>query len=247
MARYVEEIMNRELFHLRPDDPAATVIGHLIAVSVTAAPVLDDERRPVGMVSWRDVAQAPATARAADRMTRPVATARLGATIDEVARRLDESGYHRLVVVDGRGRAVGIVSALDVVRGLVGVPARHPDVFPHFDRETGVAWTPDFLLTLNQVESAPDGPGVIVLRHGEVGLPDVVVWAEATSALRSRLLDIVSLPQREQPALQRWIDRGNLRFRAALVAEGSQREAIAAGIMERVRHAPRPPGIEGRP
>ena len=44
-----------------------------------------------------------------------------GATIQEAARRIGETGHHRLVVVDARDRPVGIVSSLDIVRGLIGM------------------------------------------------------------------------------------------------------------------------------
>jgi CBS-domain-containing membrane protein len=45
---------------------------------------------------------------------------------------LAEHGTHQLVVVDDNGRAIGMVSAVDFVRGLLGVPAEHPHTFDRF-------------------------------------------------------------------------------------------------------------------
>ena len=54
------------------------------------------------------------------------------ATIEEGAKKLAESDYHHLVVVDDKGVAVGMVSSLDFVRALVGLEPRHPDKFERF-------------------------------------------------------------------------------------------------------------------
>ena len=50
-------------------------------------------------------------------------------TLEEGARKLVDSGMHHLVVVDGDGVAVGMVSAVDFVRAFVGQPTAHPVAF----------------------------------------------------------------------------------------------------------------------
>jgi hypothetical protein len=235
MAITVDEIMNHELFSLRPGDGASDALEYLLALSIGGAPVLDGDGRVVGVVSLRDLVDA--RERVEDRMTKPVVTVAAGSTIEAAARLLAETGLHRLPVVDRDRRAVGMVSSVDIVRGLLGMPARHPPLFPHYDATHGVSWTNDTELAPERIEAAPDGAGVLVLVHGGAGAPERVVWAEATEQLRSRLLDLLSLPQGHLPSLERWLRRGSLRFRAAAVADPAHRRSAAAAILEEARRA----------
>ena len=217
MATTVHEIMNPELFHVRPADAANEVARNIDALGITGAPVVGDDGHPLGVVTLRDCLRAHGCETVGDRMSRPAVTVRRLAAIDEAARVLAETGLHRLVVVDDHGVAVGMLSAVDVLRGLTGVPARHPATFPHYDRATGLVWSDDTPLALDRVEAAPPGPGMVVLVHGGAREPERVVWAEWTYDMRTRLIDMLSLPQR-QP-LARLLDRGGLRFRAASLAD----------------------------
>lgn len=61
------------------------------------------------------------TLHAADVMTTPVTTLPKGATIQETLDLLREERFSGLPVVDGEGRAVGIVSQNDVLKGLAYV------------------------------------------------------------------------------------------------------------------------------
>jgi hypothetical protein len=110
-----------------------------------------------------------------------------------------------------------VVSAVDLVRALVGLPARRPRSFPHFDVETGLVWTDDTKLDLDHVlESAPPAPGCFQLIYGGVMIPERIVWSEESLNVRGRLVDLLAAPA-EQPAMLRvWIERGlpNMRFRA---------------------------------
>jgi CBS domain-containing protein len=235
MARTVDEIMNHELFSLKPGERVEDALGFLLALGITTAPVLDDKRRPVGVVSLRDLIGAGHRFAVAERMSRPVVTVKPESSIEEAARLLGDTDLHHLVVADEDGAAVGIVSSIDVVRALVGLPARHPGAFPHYDFETGLVWTDDIELKYETIEAAPDGPGVLVLIHGGAGEREHVVWAEAASSLRGRLLDLLSLPQVHVASLARWLERGRIRFRAAAVADAEERQRIAARILERAR------------
>jgi CBS domain-containing protein len=232
MARKVAEIMNREVFGVRRDDTAQTALDGLLALGISGAPVLDEEGRPVGMVSLRRLAERRAADRAADRMTSAVPLVSPDATIVEAGRRL-ASGSHRLVVVDEQGRAVGVVSALDVVRGLLGVPATHPAAFPHLDT-AGLTWTDELPFEPDSIEVAPDGPGVFALLHGGAGWPERIVWAEASENVYARLMDILSTPQEAQP-LKWWLERPPLRFRAAAVPDISARRQALEALMPHER------------
>ena len=109
---------------------------------------------------------------AAELMTSPAQTIAHDTTVAASAHQMAEGRLHSLVVIDGHGRAVGIVSAGDLLRELVDLPPLHPAAFPHLDPETGVQWTDDHRLDLREVSAAPDGPGVLALLEGGYGRPD---------------------------------------------------------------------------
>lgn len=233
MARTVDEIVNRELLSVPQDAGRDTVLQAILGFGVTAVPVLDGDRRPVGVVSLRDLVDGGALAA---RMRAPVETISASATIADAGRRLDATGLHHLVVVDGDGRAVGMLSSLDVVRGLLGLPARHPAAFPHHDPALGVAWTDDTVLEQAFLGVAPDGPGVLVLVHNEAGVPAAVVWAEACAHVRARLEDLVSAPQSDHARLAHLLARGHLCFRAAAVADAAERARVVERVLEPIGH-----------
>ena len=135
MARTVAEVMNRELLYLAEGARTELAREPILSFGITAVPVLDEEGRPVAMVSLRDLlGSAPAP-----KGGGPVVSVQSTATLEEAAATLASTDFHHLVVVDARGRAVGMVSSVDLLRGLLGLPMRHPAAFPAFGRRTGAA------------------------------------------------------------------------------------------------------------
>jgi CBS domain-containing protein len=227
MALRVSEIMNGELFSVGREDAVDMALRAILLLGITGVPVLDEDGKPVGLVSLRDlVAEKPGTT-VGERMTQPPATIAAGARIGAAARVLAGTRYHRLIVVDDDGRAVGMVSSLDIIRGLLGLPVPHPASFPHVDRETGLSWTDEMALDAQSIAAAPGGPGVLVLYHGGAGVAERPVWAEASDDLQRRLTAMLSDPQSE--LLAAWIEHGGIRFRAASVPDAAERaEALDA-------------------
>jgi CBS domain-containing protein len=125
----VADIMNSKLLYIRVGDRPSLARGKLLEFGVTAVPVLDDEHRPCGLVSLRDLAHADD---GQSQPERPVPVVHGSASVEEGARMLAEHGTHQLVVVDVGGHAIGMVSAVDFVRGLLGIPAAHPRAFDRF-------------------------------------------------------------------------------------------------------------------
>ena len=238
MAMRVQEIMNRELFSVGPAEKADSTLQAILALGITGAPVVDERGVPLGHVSLRDLVRDGAGTTAGDRMTRPAATVPAEARISEAARRLSKSGYHRLIVVDERGRAVGMVSSLDVIRGLLGLPAPHPAAFPHLDWETGLSWSDDLPLETGEIAAAPEGPGVLVLLFGGAGVSDRIVWAESSEDLRGRLRQMLMTPQAE--LLAAWLEHGGLRFRVASAPDPAERAEALATVLRRAAATPRP-------
>jgi CBS domain-containing protein len=231
MALTVREVMNPETFTVREGDPIEDTLATLLALGLSAAPVVDGADEPIGMVSWRDLVKIDGSSRIAARMKWPAAVVNASDSLEAAGRVMATSGYHHLPVIGAGGKMVGFVSVLDVMRGMLGVPAAHPAGFPHYDAATGAVWTDPCALDEAHIDTAPEGPGVIVLIHGGRNRPENVVWAGATHNLRTRLLDLLSEPQRT-PQLARFIEDGSLRFRASMVLNPARRKEVAEQILE---------------
>lgn len=222
MAQVVDEIMNRELFAVHPTDSAQQALDYILTMNISGAPVLDPYGIPVGMITLRDLA-IPGAIEVHDRMTTPVVALLEGTPIEEAAKSLGERGLHRSVVVNAAGIAVGLVSSLDLMRALVGLPAKHPDTFPHKDPSTGLVWTDDDMLTVENLDSVPGEGGVLALVHGGKDLPERVIWAEAAPNLHQHLLQLLREPAAIAPRLADAIKEGNVRFRYSVAPDIAQR------------------------
>ncbi|MEV6210196.1 CBS domain-containing protein [Kitasatospora sp. NPDC051914] len=137
--RSVHDVMTQEVVTAKPDTPFKEVVALFHRNDITAVPVLDDQDRPIGMVSeadllrkeavlpdpegrtpgrWlppKDRARAEAET-AGGLMTTPAVTARPSWSVPEAARQMDKHKVKRLPVVDEAGRLVGIVSRRDLLQ-----------------------------------------------------------------------------------------------------------------------------------
>lgn len=236
MARTVDEIMNRELLAVGPETPAREVRELIRSFRIGAVPVIDEAQRPLGVISLRDLFNAEGTAQ--ERMTKPAMCVATSATIDKAARQLAATDRHHLVVVDGAGAAVGMLSTLDLLRGVLGMPTRHPVAFPHWDDATQVSWSDDFPLDELGCTNAPDAPGFVLVVSGGPGERDAVVWTEPCANIRARAIELVSLPSTWPPSLEVQLSRPGLRFRAAIVVDELARQRITALLRDRFDHIP---------
>jgi CBS-domain-containing membrane protein len=137
--RRVHDVMTQEVVTARPATPFKDVAVLFHRNDITAVPVVDDQGRPLGMVSEADLIRKEAAApdpegrapgawmdaRDRDRaeaetagglMTSPAVTARAEWTVLEAARAMDRHKMKRLPVVDEAGRLVGIVSRRDLLQ-----------------------------------------------------------------------------------------------------------------------------------
>jgi CBS domain-containing protein len=240
MPRTVQDIMNRELLAVRPDLSARAALDLLRSFRIGAAPVLDDAGRPIGVVAIRDLLDAASVA-ARERMSRPALCVSISATVEQAARQLARMDLHHLVVVDGAGAAVGMLSTLDALRALLDVPARHPKTFPHWDDATEVSWTDPWPLELEAVQYAPESAGVLVLATDHLGERDAVHWAESTSHIQERVRRLATAPEDEGAELRDILALPGLRFRAAGVPEEASRARIVGLLRQRMDSTP-PPG-----
>lgn len=122
-----------------PDTPFKEIARLLAGNDITSVPVIDDQDRPLGVVSEADLLRHEAAAedpngllpkprmsvRDRDRsqattarglMTSPPVCARPEWTVVEAARVMEQRHFKRLLVVDEAGRLIGIVSRSDLLR-----------------------------------------------------------------------------------------------------------------------------------
>ena len=137
--RLVGELMTPAVVKVRPDTPFKEIAQVLAENDITSVPVVDEQGRPLGVVSEADLlrneaagedpagllpaahlsskerARSGATT-AHGLMTSPAECARPEWTVVEAARVMDHRHIKRLPVVDEAGRLVGIVSRSDLLR-----------------------------------------------------------------------------------------------------------------------------------
>jgi CBS-domain-containing membrane protein len=137
MTRTVRDVMTFEVLTAQETDSVKEVARWLAAGSVSALPVVDRDRRVIGVVSEADLLRRTGTEKrgimgvlgtwgsgrekrsgrvAAEVMTSPAITVRPEASVRQAARIMVERGVKRLPVVDEERRLLGIVSRADLVR-----------------------------------------------------------------------------------------------------------------------------------
>ncbi|HEV8166737.1 MAG TPA: CBS domain-containing protein, partial [Actinomycetota bacterium] len=116
----VSEVMTLLVVTAAPGMPFKRIAELLSRHDGSALPVVDQERRVVGIVSEADLLgslQAPGVGlAAADLMTTEVVTVGPDATVAEAARLMERNAVKRLPVVGEDGLLVGIVSRSDLLR-----------------------------------------------------------------------------------------------------------------------------------
>lgn len=143
--RTVGEIMSRHLVSVAPDDEVRRALGLMILNRVSAVPVIANNGTCVGMLSaanlirvfaggpdneasddalWRALqgldqgVQSTADQDAASVMSGTPCDLTKETPITVAAARMAAAGVHRVTVADDQGKAVGIVSTMDLIRVL---------------------------------------------------------------------------------------------------------------------------------
>ncbi|GHJ96864.1 hypothetical protein SNE510_63830 [Streptomyces sp. NE5-10] len=137
--RTVFEVMTHRVVTVSPGTRFKEIARLLVENDVSAVPVVDEDRRLLGVVSEADLLRdsaelpdlegrwagvrllsrergLPEAETAADLMTSPAVSAQPAWNLVETARTMDRKGVKRLPVIDEAGRLVGIVSRADLLR-----------------------------------------------------------------------------------------------------------------------------------
>lgn len=121
----VASLMTRSPVVVAEDDAIAGVAELLAGYEITGLPVVDSADRLVGVISQTDLVRLRGSTLpwkgwhgllVRDLMTKPAKTIPGSAPLDEAARQMTAGHVHRLVVVDGRQKPIGVISESDIVR-----------------------------------------------------------------------------------------------------------------------------------
>lgn len=150
MKRTVGDVMTRKVVTVDGLAPFKEVVRLMQEHEVSALPVVDDDGTMLGIVSEGDLIlkedpefegrgrlfesrnRAAARAKAAggaawELMTTPVVSVTAEASLGEAARLMHRHGVKRLPVVDARGRVIGIVSRVDLLKVFLRTDAEIAD------------------------------------------------------------------------------------------------------------------------
>jgi predicted transcriptional regulator len=110
-------VMTKTVRTVTPDLPVDELSRVFLEESISGAPVVDPDGRPIGMVSKTDLIRARCSgALVDDIMTAQAIALPEDATVTQAAAVMACERIHRVLVVSNEGRIVGVVSALDVLR-----------------------------------------------------------------------------------------------------------------------------------
>ena len=121
------QLMSPDVFLLHEVETIRGAVGALLDQRLHGAPVANARGVITGVVSLVDLSrallneQAQPGLRVMDVMSRPALTISAGAGVHECARAMLSSNVHRLVVVDGEGCPVGVLTNTDILRGMVNL------------------------------------------------------------------------------------------------------------------------------
>ncbi|MEU9482291.1 CBS domain-containing protein [Streptomyces decoyicus] len=118
--RSVADLMTPHAVVVQRGTPFKEIAHLLDEYDITAVPVLDEDERPVGVVSEADLLRRQIAKLGASTaegiMTSPVVVARPEWSVVEAARTMEKHKVKRLPVVDDAGRLIGVISRSDLVR-----------------------------------------------------------------------------------------------------------------------------------
>lgn len=131
----LRQIMSHDVVCARPDLEVAAIVALMIQYHVGCIPVVDDQRRPIGMITKFDIVEqldafmrsvgngspmpAEIAARTADELMMPLAmTLDEDASIAHAAALMTSEDLHHVLVIGKKGRLVGIVSTKDITNWL---------------------------------------------------------------------------------------------------------------------------------
>jgi CBS domain-containing protein len=120
----VKDVMSPRLIMLGPKESAFAAVKLMVANNISGV-VVEEGKRAVGMVTMKDIVRRVVAEEkdvhsvlAHEVMSSPVITVPHLTAVESAAALMGERRVKRLVVVDERNKAVGIVTVMDIVSRL---------------------------------------------------------------------------------------------------------------------------------
>jgi CBS domain-containing protein len=237
----VRDVMTTEVITARDDASFAEIAAMFAGRRISAVPIVDRLDVVVGVVSWTDLRDkidrwAPPLLRrpgrtAAELMTAPPLTIGPEASLPAAARVMYRGNVGRLLVVDGCGRARGIVARSDLLK----VHARPDAAIRDEVMFRVLRWT---LIEPGTVQATVDD-GVVTLTGRTGGRATAVIAARLTEAVAgvTRVIDELVFDIDDAPAAD---DR--LPGHSAYAQKATRSAALQWSGSPRARHGvPTPP------
>lgn len=124
----LREMMTHNVCTCSPETSLHEAAHVMWTCDVGCLVVTDEDRRPIGMITDRDITMAAYTqgvalreANVASAMAKSVVTCSADASVNEVEALMNRAQVRRVPVVDALGRMAGIISLADLAR-----TAQHP-------------------------------------------------------------------------------------------------------------------------
>jgi len=110
--------------------------------NVRSFPVVNREGKLVGIISIKNVLINPDEDQLAMLVKRDVPTVRANDDLKKAVRKMLETDYRRVVVVDDEDRPIGILTVGDIVRRYLAKNEKLKDITiePYYQRNVGVVW-----------------------------------------------------------------------------------------------------------
>ncbi len=121
----VSDIMSQAVYTVHRERLVCEVEGFLVANNISAAPVVDDDNKVVGVITKSDINRFsftggdPYYARAYEIANPTILNVAPDAPVREAANQMIEAHVHHLLVVD-EGDMIGMLSAFDFVKMAAG-------------------------------------------------------------------------------------------------------------------------------
>jgi len=114
----VSEIKSEPLIIASPNDDISDVAKRMVQNSINHLPVVDENKKLLGIVTSWDIANAVAKGKTMlkDVMTKKVVIAREDEPVDIIARRIDKHEISGLPIIDKNNRVKGMITAEDISR-----------------------------------------------------------------------------------------------------------------------------------
>ena len=114
----VSELMTRSPITAAPSAPIDAIAELMTKHHISCVPIVDDARRPTGIVTKLDLIECRDAGRTTAReiMMPHAMTLPAEATLATAASLMSHEGFHHVLVVDPERRLVGVLSTFDVAR-----------------------------------------------------------------------------------------------------------------------------------